>query len=161
MYPGLIACYYVPNKQIPVTVWVSNSHLMLFVDKPSFLVKHLRDPSHTDFCHLQVFCKIILTELVLIPTVSTVCCILTRRFCKTLFSTAWQFSSWTANDGHPDGGSTSSLVLPPQNSAVHHLTMAYDSTSSPQTKTFTCVSPAAERSLLASKILLLCDSGFC
>ena len=31
---------------------------------------------------------------------------LTRRFCKTLFSTAWQFSPWTANNGHPDGGSS-------------------------------------------------------
>jgi len=53
-----------------------------------------------------------------------------------------------ANDGRPDDGSTSSLVLPYKNTAVHHLTMHYDSTSSPyKQQSFSCVTPAAERSL--------------
>jgi len=56
-----------------------------------------------------------------------------------MFSTARQheFSSRTANDGLPDsrqGLNFKAFVLPRRNSSsVHHLTMAYNSTSSPQT----------------------------
>ena len=86
MQPGLIVYYYVPYKQILVKLHEFQIFIWCFESKIlHFLVKHLRDPSHTDFCHLQVFSQIILTELVQMPTVSGICCTLTQRFCKTIF----------------------------------------------------------------------------
>ena len=76
------------------------SHRQSFIFWSSILGTHR---AHT-FVINKCSCKIVLTEPVLIPTVSAIWCTLTRRFCITIFSTVWQFSSQTASDGRPDRG---------------------------------------------------------
>jgi len=98
-----------------------------------FLVKHSRNPSHTNFSHQQNSHKIIFTGPVLMPTVSAIRCTLTRRFCRTTVFTARQFSSQTALEGRLDWGSTLKLFLPRQNSAAQRFTVAHDGASSPYT----------------------------
>jgi len=65
--------------------------------------------------------KIVLTRPALTPTPSAISCTLTRRFCNTTFSTAWQFSSQSASCGRPDRGSSWKLLLPRRNSAAQCL----------------------------------------
>ena len=76
--------------------------LMFSTENPSFFGEAFAVPSGTNISHQQNSCKIIFTGLVLMPNVSAIRCTLTRRFCRTTFSTARQFSSQTASDGRPD-----------------------------------------------------------
>jgi len=133
---------------------VSDFHLVLPINKPSF--------SGHEFGRggpiVQIFTISIFMftqnlnstnwQPVLMATSSDIRSTLTQRFCITAFSIAW--ASW---------GSTWRLLLSRRNSAAQCATMEYDSTSSPYTEVFVCISPATER-YSVSKTLSPDDSVF-
>jgi len=138
IYPGFIACYYTPHKQIPVqTAWTSDFHLNLCNNSPSFSGQEFGGPIVYRYLSSAIG---LFTQVRLNSTSANAHtvgyhdrCMLTRPLCNTVFSTAWQFSSRTASDGRPDRGSSWKLLLPRRNSAAQRVTMAYDGASFPCT----------------------------
>ena len=84
--------------------WQFQSHLSVSRTNANYMPIYVFLVFCNTFVTNKCLCKILVSEPALMSTVSAICCTLTWRFCVTIFSIAWEFSSQTASDGRPGCG---------------------------------------------------------